>query len=254
MPCGSLNWLIKVRPTIICDEIGETCFHFPSDKSKYWTDKPYLDPQNPIVRPKNVIPMQDTALRSAQIMQPQYRNRHNFMIFGGYLLKQTFELAFCCAASFSHSRPIFLSLDPSTFDNPVPVGSVLYLKAVVSYTDPPLTSPVQSQNTSTSTNSAGNSNGSTDRRFTKVQVRVESSVRDIKHGAKKPTGEFNYTFLVEKDMQVMPRSYGEFMIWVDARRRAVATDKSLPEWAASMTEGGEGWESLGAQVAEGVTE
>ncbi|EEP80740.1 conserved hypothetical protein [Uncinocarpus reesii 1704] len=201
----------------------------------------YKDPENPIARPKNVIPMQDTTLRSAQIMQPQYRNRHNFMIFGGFLLKQTFELAFCCAASFSHSRPTFLSLDPSTFDNPVPVGSVLYLKAVVSYTDPPLASTESTA-------------GAKDRKFTKVQVRVDSSVRDVSHGAKKPTGVFNYTFLVEQDMQVMPRSYGDFMVWVDARRRAHATDKSLPEWAARMANGAEGWEVLGEQVREGVTE
>jgi acyl-coenzyme A thioesterase 9 len=71
-------------------------------------------------------------------MQPQFRNRHHFMIFGGFLLKQTFELAFCCAASFAHTRPTFVSLDPSTFQNPVPVGSVLYLTATVVYTDPPL--------------------------------------------------------------------------------------------------------------------
>lgn len=162
--------------------------------------------------------MSDTVLKTAQIMQPQYRNRHNFMIFGGFLLKQTFELAFCCAASFSHSRPTFVSLDPSTFDNPVPVGSVLYLKAVVSYTDPPLNSDT-ADSTSTSTE-----NGS---KFTKVQIRVDSSVRDVEHGTKKSTGAFNYTFLVEKDLQIMPQSYDEFMVWVDARRRAIRTEESL---------------------------
>lgn len=64
------------------------------------------------------------------------------MIFGGFHLKQTFELAFCAAASFAHARPTFISADPCTFRNPVPVGSVLYLTATVAYTDPPLVSPI----------------------------------------------------------------------------------------------------------------
>ena len=143
--------------------------------------------------------MSDSVLKSAMIMQPQYRNRHNFMIFGGFLLKQTFELAFCCAASFAHARPNFISLDPSTFENPVPVGSVLYLRATVSYTEPQ------------ETDGHGN--------YTKVQVRVDSRVRDVEHGTRKSTGMFNYTFLVERDIQVLPRTYTEFMLWADARRR-----------------------------------
>lgn len=163
------------------------------------------DPDVPATRPENQIFMSDTVLKSAMIMQPQYRNRHNFMIFGGFLLKQTFELAFCCAASFSHTRPNFLALDPSTFENPVPVGSVLYLRATVSYTEPD--------------EREGSGHGS---KFTKVQVRVDSKVRDVEHGTKKSTGMFNYTFLVEKDIHVMPKSYGEFMMWLDARRRAQA--------------------------------
>lgn len=145
--------------------------------------------------------MSDTVLKSAMIMQPQDRNRHNFMIFGGFLLKQTFELAFCCAAAFSHARPNFLALDPSTFENPVPVGSVLYLRATVAYTEP-------------EEREGGHS------KYTKVQVRVDSKVRDVEHGTKKSTGMFNYTFLVEKDIHVMPKTYGEFMLWTDARRRA----------------------------------
>ena len=138
------------------------------------------------------------------------------MIFGGYLLKQTFELAFSCAASFSHTRPTFISLDPSTFQNPVPVGSVLYLTATVAYTDEPA-SPSGKEKVS----------GVADEEVTRVQIRVDSRVRNIEHGETKPTGQFNYTFLVKKDIKVMPRTYSEFMIWVDARRRARQVDASI---------------------------
>ena len=179
------------------------------------------DPNVPARKPSNLVYMDSTRLHSSQIMQPQYRNRHNFMIFGGYLLKQTFELAFCCAASFSHSRPTFLSLDPSTFENPVPVGSVLYLTATVAYTDLPLV-------TAASTGEAiADVKDSSQQAYTRVQIRIDSKMRNIEHGETKPTGQFNYTFLVEKDIKVMPRTYSEFMIWADARRRAERVKESI---------------------------
>ena len=142
------------------------------------------------------------------------------MIFGGYLLKQTFELAFSCAAAFSHSRPTFVSLDPSVFENPVPVGSVLYLTATVAYTE-------------------GN----------KVQIRVDSKVRNVEHGEIKPTGQFNYTFAIEKDLIIMPESYSGFMIWVDARRRAKRVNASLDEETD-----GNGRESAHHNQMERITE
>ncbi|KAF7712653.1 Acyl-coenzyme A thioesterase 9, mitochondrial [Penicillium ucsense] len=175
----------------------------------------YINPQNPASRPANQIPMADTVLKSAMIMQPQDRNRHNFMIFGGFLLKQTFELAFCCAAAFSHTRPNFLALDPSTFENPVPVGSVLYLRATVAYTEP-------------EEREGGKG------KYTKVQVRVDSKVRDVEHGTKKSTGMFNYTFLVERDIHVMPKTYGEFMLWTDARRRAQNSAAIVPHKTSTL--------------------
>lgn len=134
------------------------------------------------------------------------------MIFGGFLLKQTFELAFCCAASFSHTRPTFISLDPSTFQNPVPVGSVLYLTATVAYTDPPAVDTTDDKN-------ADGIAGSP--RQTRVMVRVDSKVRNVEHGETKPTGQFNFSFFVDKDIRVMPRTYTEFMVYIDARRRAM---------------------------------
>lgn len=172
-------------------------------------NQPSIDPESPVQRPRNTLSMSGTVVKSAMIMQPQDRNRHNFMIFGGFLLKQTFELAFCCAASFSHARPNFISLDPSTFENPVPVGSVLYLRATVAYTEPLEREGAESK-------------------YTKIQVRVDTKVRDVEHGTKKSTGMFNYTFLVEGDVHVMPQSYGEYMLWTDARRRARNTDSLTP--------------------------
>lgn len=158
-------------------------------------------------QPANTVGMASTRSQASQIMQPQYRNRHNFMIFGGYLLKQTFELAFCCAAAFSHARPVFLSLDPSTFENSVPVGSVLSLTARVAYTEPAGTNGEQ----------------------TRVQVRVDSRVRNVEHREVKDAGQFNYTFLVDGEIRVMPQSYSEFMVWTEARRRAEQVNESIRE-------------------------
>jgi acyl-coenzyme A thioesterase 9 len=170
------------------------------------------------------------------------------MIFGGFLLKQTFELAFCCAAAFSHSRPTFVSLDPSTFENPVPVGSVLYLTATVAYTETSLvTQPPAGDGVKGSTGSGGNAT------YTRVQIRIDSKVRNIEHGETKPTGQFNYTFLVERDIKVMPQTYSEFMIWVDARRRAEKV-KTSTEGSDAGAEGD--WAEAGANDGRGgrVTE
>ncbi|KAH7389587.1 HotDog domain-containing protein [Phaeosphaeria sp. MPI-PUGE-AT-0046c] len=196
--------------------------HTPNDLESdlihaFWQKQiQYHDPYDDLRKPDDVVFMDATRLQTATIMQPQYRNRHHFMIFGGFLLKQTFELAFTTAAAFAHARPTFVSLDPSTFQNPVPVGSILYLTATVVYTDPPLiNAPGES--------SAENSE------YTRVQIRVDSKVRDVEHGFSKPTGQFNYTFTVPKKIRVMPRTYQEFMYYIDARRRAEQVKRTLDD-------------------------
>ncbi|OTA96158.1 hypothetical protein M434DRAFT_393018 [Hypoxylon sp. CO27-5] len=169
----------------------------------------YHDPNNALRQPTNVIAMSRTQLSTASIMQPQYRNRHQTMIFGGFHLKQTFELAFCCAASFAHARPTFISADPCTFRNPVPVGSVLYLTATIVYTDPPILEEDGSEPKQKDPKNP----------VTRLHVRVDSKVRDVEHGNAKPTGQFNYTFSVPKDVKVLPHTYQEYMMYIDARRR-----------------------------------
>lgn len=227
----------------------------------------YHDPGDARRPPASALSMAATRLQTASIMQPQYRNRHSFMIFGGFLLKATFELAFCCAASFAHARPVFLHADPCTFSEPVPVGSVLYLTAHVAYTDPPLiddghddhdddhgnsdggggrlaktdaapavrhgqraTPPGQDDDRSSPTHEAATPAPS---RRTRVHVRVDSKVRDVTHGAARPCGSFHYTFAVDAPahVHVLPRAYGEHMMWIDARRRARAAKEMEREEA-----------------------
>lgn len=200
---------------------------------KMWTDSlAYADPSNPIEKPTNMALMSKTTIHSTQIMQPQYRNRHNFMIFGGFLLKTTFELAFTCAASFSHTRPRFLNLDPSTFEEPVPVGSVLYVSAGVNYTEPDQV------------------HGGT-----RFQIMVRTHVRNVEHAEnqRKNTGTFFYTFHVESDVSILPQTYGEFMRWVAGRRRAQRLAKTLEDDA--RIGGGHG-AVLGGRTTEdeGITE
>lgn len=46
----------------------------------------------------------------------------------------------------------------------------------------------------------------------------------MEHGNARSTGQFNYTFSVPKDIKVMPHSYQEYMMYIDARRRVKLGD------------------------------
>lgn len=201
---GAENYKAKraLRESSIKDKAPnaeESSLIYSTWKEVAWKNTPNKSSDNP----SKTISMKASTIYDTAIMQPQYRNRHNFMIFGGYLLKSTFELAFACAAAFSHCRPVFLSLDPSTFQEPVPVGSVLYARAAVVYTEP------------------------SDPHGTRIQVSVQTRVRNVEHEQKKETGTFNYTFHVDNSVRVAPWSYDDYMLWIDGRRRAQRVAASL---------------------------
>lgn len=101
-------------------------------------------------------------------------------------------------------------MSPSVFREPVPVGSILYLTATVVYTE------------------AAHAGGS------RVQVRVDSQIRDVHHSSRsmRNTGTFTYTFATEAYFEVVPRTYGEFVAFIDAKRKAQAEE----EWADTRDE------------------
>lgn len=199
-------------------------------------------------KPSNIVFMKDTNVKSTMFMQPQYRNRHSYMIFGGYLMRQTFELAYCCAASFSHSLPRFVSLDSLTFNTPVPVGSVLHMDATVVYTEhlhestsKPKVASVTDQSIDGNTvfhfqptpvnELSMHENDFLSKPGTLVQIKVDTMVQQLASDKLKKSGSFIYSFFAPRDKDdkhtadpgyctVVPESYSEMIEYIEGRRRA----------------------------------
>lgn len=192
-------------------------------------------------KPRNLQFMNETKMYSSLFMQPQYRNRHSYMIFGGYLLRQTFELAYCAAAAFSHAPPRFVSLDSTTFKAPVPVGSVLFMEASICYTehihDPKEGASIDVPKCDFDL-PATNSLSSDPHDFlsspgTLIQVQVDTHIKQLDEDKKTPSGTFIYSYFVPRTLpgterdpgysSVIPQTYGEMMSYVEGQRRAKDT-------------------------------
>ncbi|CAG8725864.1 8794_t:CDS:10, partial [Funneliformis mosseae] len=85
---------------------------------------------------ENMKWMDETIMESVTLMQPQKRSLHGF-IFGGYLMKLAYELAFSNASVFLKSRPTFLALDEISFRKPVHIGSILIMTSQIVYAPGP---------------------------------------------------------------------------------------------------------------------
>ena len=57
-------------------------------------------------------------------------------IFGGFLIRRGFELAYAKACIFGGDKPNFLEVDDISFDSPVYVGDLLVFKSRILYTLP----------------------------------------------------------------------------------------------------------------------
>ena len=80
---------------------------------------------------------------------------------------------------------------------------------------------------------------------------VRTHVRDVEHGEneRKSTGSFFYTFWSPADVNVLPQSYGEFMMWVGGRRRAQRLATMMEAEARA-----DGSHVLGTKADDTVTE
>ncbi|KAK6266344.1 hypothetical protein QUC31_017181 [Theobroma cacao] len=88
----------------------------------------------PALADRDSILIRDTCHENSLICQPQQRNIHG-RIFGGFLMRKAFELAFSNAYAFAGAAPCFLEVDHIDFFKPVDVGNFLRLKSSVLYTE-----------------------------------------------------------------------------------------------------------------------
>eukprot|EP00056_Hartaetosiga_gracilis_P000086 m.35805 g.35805 ORF g.35805 m.35805 type:complete len:464 (+) comp10049_c0_seq2:111-1502(+) len=136
--------------------------------------------------------MDETEKQSLRMCHPIERNIHN-SIFGGYLMREAFELAWMTADIIAEEHPIFLSVDDISFKYPVEIGSILQLSSVVTYTG-----------------------GDKSRA---MQVAVDAEIINPNTGETKLTNSFNFTFATpSKTVTVLPRTYAEGMRYLEGRR------------------------------------
>ena len=136
--------------------------------------------------------MESNRMETTIICHPQERNIHNF-IFGGFLLRQAFEVAFANASRYCHGRPYFLGLDETNFQLPVPIGSLLIFKSGVDF--------------------AENS---------QLTVGVAAELLDVVKGTCRLSNTFHFTFEKRFGLPVsrlLPKTYHEAMQYLEAKRR-----------------------------------
>lgn len=97
-----------------------------------------LDSASPLINlpsladPRDIL-MERTSMQNAIVAMPQVQNLHGG-IFGGFLMRRAYELAFSTAYCFAGARPIFLEVDQVSFTLPVNVGDLLIFHSNVLYT------------------------------------------------------------------------------------------------------------------------
>ena len=80
----------------------------------------------------NAVFADETALATNLISFPQDRNLHG-KVFGGFLMRQAFEIAWAAGWRATGELPKFLALDDVVFLAPVETGALLTFEAHVSY-------------------------------------------------------------------------------------------------------------------------
>ncbi|CAL4097130.1 unnamed protein product, partial [Meganyctiphanes norvegica] len=76
----------------------------------------------------NTTWMDETVLKNLIMCHPEHRNRFK-KVFGGFIMRQAFELGWACAYTHSKLRPRILHIDDIMFRRPVEIGSLLYLNS-----------------------------------------------------------------------------------------------------------------------------
>jgi acyl-coenzyme A thioesterase 9 len=149
-----------------------------------------------------------TGMTTSEITMPTATNVHG-KIFGGFLLRKAFELAFSVGWRMTGSSPRFVSLEDVSFLAPVEVGTLLRLDAHCDYS-----------------HRGGEGRPSTYSVTVAASMQLPGMARGPSLADTEVTNEFHFTFAAEA-AEAVPRvffsSYADSIAYVGAHRRAVAT-------------------------------
>jgi len=142
------------------------------------------------IKPENSVWFEDAKLKNLIICQPEHRNRTN-KIFGGFIMRQAFELGWANAYVFGKSRPFCMHMDDIWFRAPVEIGAMLYFNSQICYTQDNY-----------------------------IQTRVSAEVVNPKTGQMSITNVFHFTFMTKdrKPPSIVPKTYHEAMMYLTGRR------------------------------------
>eukprot|EP01108_Squamamoeba_japonica_P008514 TRINITY_DN759_c0_g1_i1.p1 TRINITY_DN759_c0_g1~~TRINITY_DN759_c0_g1_i1.p1 ORF type:complete len:280 (+),score=45.10 TRINITY_DN759_c0_g1_i1:410-1249(+) len=155
---------------------------------------------NPAFSGANWMSLKATKFESTKLMHLEYRNIHR-RVFGGLLMHKAHDLALCAVSVFfGEPMPTLTAVDNVAFRHPVELGSLLHMSAVVAY-----------------------KHGSS------AVVRVVAEVINPLTGERNITNTFFLTFTTRRPQSalpdLMPQSYDESLIYLEARRKFLATNK-----------------------------
>ncbi|WP_196894373.1 acyl-CoA thioesterase [Aureivirga marina] len=80
----------------------------------------------------NLKSPKDTAITISELMLPSYSN-FSGKIHGGYILNLMDQIAFACASKYSGKYCVTASINTVDFLNPIEVGELVTLKAMINY-------------------------------------------------------------------------------------------------------------------------
>lgn len=185
-----------------------------------------------LTRPNSIF-TDETKLTTTVVTQPQDRNLHG-KVFGGFLMRKAYEIAFAAGWRFTGVLPKFLALDDITFLAPVETGTLLrfdaqcnyargtpnktYSVSVSAHMQVPTRASVEQQRAASSSAAAP------------APAPVGSTAGTTAAAAPTPTGladtrltnEFNFVFYCDEQEavpRVYPRTYAEAMSYIHAYRR-----------------------------------
>lgn len=172
-----------------------------------------------------LVPVSKTSLSTTMHMHPQQRNVHQ-KIFGGFLMRSAYELAWMVSASFVNRHVQFLSLDALSFHAPVPIGAMLQLSSQIAYTSEPGQHPHNHTIAGVTVLAEVVDLESGERKKSNTVSNTTSSftcgvhIIDISSLPFQFVSQFHFSFdLGQTTHQVLPQTYKEAMEFIEGKRR-----------------------------------